>query len=124
MCGRIFIVDDDLDATELAAAVLTAEGYEVVGTALDGAEAVLRYRALPRVPDLIIMDFQLPDRSGVALAEELRRRDAGVVILGCSGWWEAATAFHRLGRCLFLGKPYSPPELVAAVDLALAGIVR
>jgi ActR/RegA family two-component response regulator len=59
----------------------------------------------------------------VSVAEELRSHHADVVILGCSGWWEAATAFQRLGRCLFLGKPYTAPELVAAVDLALAGVI-
>jgi two-component system chemotaxis response regulator CheY len=123
MCGRIFIVDDDADAADLVRVVLTEAGHEVVGTAADGAEAVRRYRQLPRLPNLIIMDYQLPDRTGVSVAEELRSHHADVVILGCSGWWEAATAFQRLGRCLFLGKPYTAPELVAAVDLALAGVI-
>jgi DNA-binding NarL/FixJ family response regulator len=80
--GRtVLIVDDHVAFRSLARSLLEAEGFEVVGEASDGGSAidtVLRLR-----PDIVLLDVQLPDLDGFAVAERLAAvdRDRPVVVL-------------------------------------------
>jgi DNA-binding NarL/FixJ family response regulator len=67
----VLIVDDHDDFRESASALLRAGGFEIVGAAADGAtalEAVARLR-----PRIVLLDIQLPDIDGFAVAERLAR---------------------------------------------------
>jgi DNA-binding NarL/FixJ family response regulator len=67
----VLIVDDHPSFRVTARALLESEGFEVVGEAQDGAagiEAALRLR-----PDVLLLDVQLPDIDGFAVAEQLTR---------------------------------------------------
>ena len=69
MRTTVLIVDDHDDFRRSAAALLDAEGFEVVGGVADGAaaiEAVARLR-----PDVVLLDVQLPDVDGFAVADRL-----------------------------------------------------
>lgn len=66
---RVLVVDDHLGFRQLARRLLMAGGYEVVGLAAGGAEAV-RQAALLR-PDLVLLDVLLPDLDGFGVAERL-----------------------------------------------------
>jgi CheY-like chemotaxis protein len=73
MCRRVLIVDDHEDFRRSATALLDAEGFEVVAAVADGnavIEAVARHR-----PDVVLLDVQLPDVDGFAVAERLARTD-------------------------------------------------
>jgi two-component system, NarL family, nitrate/nitrite response regulator NarL len=80
--GRTVLIVDDHDAfRSLARSLLEAEGFEVVGEASDGGSAidtVLRLR-----PDIVLLDVQLPNLDGFAVAERLAavHRDRPVVVL-------------------------------------------
>lgn len=65
----VLIVDDHDDFRRSARALLEAEGLLVTGEARNGAEALARARSLR--PDLVLLDIQLPDVDGFAVAEEL-----------------------------------------------------
>jgi DNA-binding NarL/FixJ family response regulator len=65
----VLIVDDHPSFRATARALLEAEGFEVVGEAADGAEALVRARELR--PDLVLLDVQLPDIDGFAVARGL-----------------------------------------------------
>jgi DNA-binding NarL/FixJ family response regulator len=75
VAARILIVDDHPSFRAAARALLEAEGYEVVGEAVDGASAILR--ALDLLPDLVLLDVQLPDIDGFEVAARLRARVGG-----------------------------------------------
>jgi DNA-binding NarL/FixJ family response regulator len=65
----VLIVDDHAEFRESAAALLEAEGFDVVGEAADGSsglEAVARLR-----PEIVVLDIQLPDLDGFAVADRL-----------------------------------------------------
>jgi DNA-binding NarL/FixJ family response regulator len=65
----VLIVDDHADFRRSAAALLNAEGFEVVGVLADGAAVV---EAVDRLaPDLVLLDVQLPGMDGFAVAERL-----------------------------------------------------
>jgi len=69
---RVVVVDDFQPWQEFVVSVLkTDAAFSVVGVALDGLEAVRLCRELE--PELIIMDINLPNCSGIAAAEEIRR---------------------------------------------------
>src|SRR5215204_5461826 len=74
MCAvpkTVLIVDDHPSFRVTARAVLEAEGFEVVGEAADGATAI--EEAMRLKPDVMLLDVQLPDMDGFAVAEALCR---------------------------------------------------
>ena len=84
MATTVLIVDDHPTFRLTARLLLEAEGYDVVGEAGDGREAVARAAAL--APQLVLLDVQLPDTDGFAVAAQLTGREDGpVVVLTSSG---------------------------------------
>lgn len=71
MPKTVLIVDDHPSFRLTARALLEAEGYEVIGEAADGASAIEEARRLK--PEVLLLDVQLPDMDGFAVAEELTR---------------------------------------------------
>ena len=113
----MLIVDDHEGFRESARALLEAEGFAVVGDAADGAAAVAEAERLR--PDVVLLDVQLPDVDGFAVAEELADGpDPPRVVLISSR--EAAAYGPRVGAapvCGFLAKR----ELSGAALAALVG---
>jgi two-component system response regulator EvgA len=75
----VLIVDDHPSFRAAARAVLEAEGFAVVGEAADGASALAAARDLS--PNIVLLDVQLPDTDGFAIASELTRDGAGPQIV-------------------------------------------
>ncbi len=69
----VLIVDDHPSFRASARTLLEAEGYEIVGEAENGADAVQAAEQLR--PDLVLLDIQLPDLDGFEVAEQLRKLD-------------------------------------------------
>jgi DNA-binding NarL/FixJ family response regulator len=76
---RVLIVDDHASFRSCARAVLEAEGYDVVGEAADGGSAVTLAAELE--PELVLLDIQLPDIDGFAVAERLLADDPRLQIV-------------------------------------------
>jgi CheY-like chemotaxis protein len=79
MRTRVLIIDDDARFRSLARALLEAKGYAVVGEAADGEQALATARRLR--PDAALLDVQLPDTDGFALARRLTDAHHGLRIL-------------------------------------------
>lgn len=69
MAPRLLIVDDHAGFRSVARALLQADGFEVVGEAADGAEALAE--AARVLPDLVLLDIHLPGLDGFAVSEQL-----------------------------------------------------
>jgi DNA-binding NarL/FixJ family response regulator len=69
MPSTVLIVDDHPSFRATVKTLLTADGFDVVGEAADGASALEAVRKLK--PDLVLLDVQLPDMDGFAVIEEL-----------------------------------------------------
>jgi DNA-binding NarL/FixJ family response regulator len=76
---RILLVDDHPGFRASARRMLEAGGFEVVGEAGDGASAVTAAHDL--APDMVLLDVQLPDASGVDLAARLSEDGAGPAVI-------------------------------------------
>jgi DNA-binding NarL/FixJ family response regulator len=80
MAVRVLIVDDHAPFRALARMVLVADGFDVVGEAGDGPDALAAAHDLH--PDVVLLDVQLPGADGFAVAEELAaHRPAPAVVL-------------------------------------------
>jgi two-component system phosphate regulon response regulator PhoB len=114
--ARILIVDDDPQITMLVRIALVRVGHEVE-EANCGEDAVAAVLAHP--PDLVLLDYVMPDLSGAEVIEQLRRHPecACVPIVMATGELEPDEYPHVLQ---VLGKPYKLDELYAAVNAALA----
>ncbi len=114
--GRIFVVDDDPGIRNLLRSLLTAAGYEAVEFA-SGTAALDAIRAEP--PDLVLLDLDLPDRSGHQVLEDIRSEPATrllpVVMLTGHATKEQRMRGVRAGVTDFLAKPFSPEELLPRV---------
>ena len=79
MRTTVLIVDDHRGFRARARALLESEGYAIVGEAADGAAALAQAAAL--VPDLLLLDVQLPDMDGFEVAERIAASGADVRVV-------------------------------------------
>ena len=113
----VLIVDDHDDFRRSAAALLNAEGFDVVGDVADGAAAAEAVERLQ--PDVVLLDVQLPDVDGFAVAERLAQSpDPPQVVLISSR--EAAAYGARVHNAHALGF-LAKRELSGAALAALVG---
>jgi DNA-binding NarL/FixJ family response regulator len=76
---RVLIVDDHAPFRSLARRLLVAGGFQVVGEAVDGAGALSAVHNL--APDVVLLDVQLPDVDGFAVAEALARGERVPIVV-------------------------------------------
>jgi DNA-binding NarL/FixJ family response regulator len=79
MKRRVVIVDDHAVFRQSARRMLEADGFDVVGEAIDGASGIAAVRALR--PDVVLLDVQLPDIDGFDVAARLVDEDAPPVVV-------------------------------------------
>ncbi len=118
--ARVLVVDDEHAIRRIVARALTREGLEVIEAPT--ADQAVRVAREGPAPDLLLTDVTLPDRPGTELARELRGSMPGLRVLYMSGYPLAEEDEHLPfeGRPSFIGKPFTPAEIVAAVSRALA----
>jgi two-component system phosphate regulon response regulator PhoB len=120
MPARILVVEDDPSLVELLTYNLRAGGYEVV-TAGSAEEAQLLFSE--QAFDLLLLDWMLPDTSGIELCSALRRsgRHPTLPILMLTARGEEADRIRGLttGADDYVVKPFSIPELLARVKALL-----
>jgi DNA-binding NarL/FixJ family response regulator len=111
---RVLIVDDHQPFRAVARELLESAGYIVTGEAADAAEALAAVAAL--APDAVLLDVQLPDSDGFAVATELAAVDGPTVVLISSR--EADDYGRRIATCGARGF-ISKSKLSAAAVAAL-----
>ena len=110
---RILLVDDEVRLTELLRLELDVEGYDVE-VASDGATGLIKARSQPE-PDLIVLDWNLPDFSGVDICQRIRSSGVTTPILMLTGHDDIADRVKALDAGVddYLVKPFSIEELMA-----------
>ena len=116
---RVLVAEDEalirLDLVEL----LEGEGYEVVGQAGDGEEAVEKARQLQ--PDLEVMDVKMPKMDGITAASTIaEERIAPVVMLTAFSQRELVDRAREAGAMAYVVKPFDASDVVPAIELAMA----
>ncbi|RLV55300.1 response regulator [Aeromicrobium phragmitis] len=99
------------------AEMLAEEGYDVVGQAADGEQAVAL--AMEHRPDLVVMDVKMPKLDGITAASQIARaRIAPVVMLTAFSQRDLVERAREAGAMAYLVKPFSPSDLVPAIEMA------
>ena len=117
---RILIVDDHPLTRDALAALLAQQGFEVVGEAADGEEALRAARK--HDPDVVLLDLTMPGMDGLTALPKIREEAPGseVVVLTASDTEENLLAAIRAGAAGYLLKTESPEQIAAF----LRGVVR
>jgi DNA-binding NtrC family response regulator len=115
---KILIVDDEPFNLDLLEQELTDLGYSVE-RAGNGVEALGKVESYH--PDLVLLDYQMPDRNGVEVLKEMRQRgnDTPVVMITAYGTIERAVQAIREGAYDFIPKPFEPDHMALVVQKAL-----
>jgi len=112
MADTLLLVDDDASVLRAIGDYFERVGYEVWrdGTGEQAIDTFHRVR-----PDVVLLDLYLPDSSGLAVLERLRREGAAVILLTGQGDIETAVKAMQLGAENFLTKPVDMTHLAAAI---------
>ncbi len=123
MKPRILLIEDDISLTELVRYNLDHEGFEVE-CAADGEEGLLMAQETP--PDLVLLDWMLPNLSGIEICRRLRRNTstANVPVIMLTARADEADRIRGLdtGADDYITKPFSPRELIARIHAILRRI--
>ena len=116
---RVLVAEDEslirLDIVE----TLTAAGFDVIAEAADGEEAV--QLALEHEPDLCVMDVKMPKMDGISAAEKiLKELSCAVVMLTAFSQTELVERARDAGAMAYVVKPFSPADLIPAVEIAFS----
>ena len=117
---RVLVVDDSAQIRDFVAEyVLKPNGF-VVDMARDGAEGL--QKALSTAPDLVLMDYEMPQLSGVEVLRQLRLNNClvPVILMTSHGSEQVAVEVFRLGVQDYITKPFAVEEMLRAVENALA----
>ena len=116
---KVLVAEDEtlirLDIVE----TLTEAGYEVVAEAGDGEAAY--QAALEYQPDLCVMDVKMPKMDGITAAEKiLKEISCAVVMLTAFSQKELVERARDAGAMAYVVKPFTPAELLPAVEIAVS----
>jgi DNA-binding NtrC family response regulator len=123
IAARVLVVDDEEIMLESCRRILERRGF-TVDTEPDGLRG--RDRALHGSYDLVLLDLRMPQIDGLEVLAEVRKRRSDLEVIIVTGYStiDSAVAAVRLGAYDYLPKPFTPDELRAKADAALAHLAE
>ena len=116
---RVVIAEDEALIRMDLAEMLAEEGYEVVGQAADGEQAIALAEKL--TPDLVVLDVKMPKLDGISAAQRIaEQRIAPVVMLTAFSQRDLVERARDAGAMAYLVKPFSRTDLVPAIEMAVS----
>ena len=114
---RVLVVDDAAFMRLTLKTMLERNGFEVVGEAVDGRDAIEKFKILK--PEIITMDITMPDMDGIQSLGEIIKIDpkANVVILSAMGQEPRIREAITLGAKGFIVKPFKEENLLKALSI-------
>ena len=118
---RVLVVDDSMFVTKQIGQILTSEGFDVVGTAMDGEEGVEKYKELYPNVDLVTMDITMPKMDGVTALEKIIEfdKDARIVMVSALGKQDLVKKSLLLGAKNYIVKPLDRKKVLERILMAL-----
>jgi two-component system chemotaxis response regulator CheY len=120
MSNRVLIVDDAAFMRMMVKDILTKNGFQVVGEASDGAQAIEKYKEL--TPDLVTMDITMPEMDGITALKEIKKLDPNAKVIMCSAMGQQAMVIDAIqaGAKDFVVKPFQADRVIEAIKKTLA----
>ncbi|MGE7185211.1 response regulator [Peribacillus sp. NPDC006672] len=120
MANRILIVDDAAFMRMMIKDILSKNGFEIVGEAADGAQAVVKYKET--LPDLVTMDITMPEMDGITALKEIKKVNPQAKVIMCSAMGQQAMVIDAIqaGAKDFIVKPFQADRVLEAINKALS----
>ncbi len=119
VANRILVVDDAAFMRMMIKDILSKNGFEVVGEAADGLQAVEKYKEVN--PDLVTMDITMPEMDGITSLKEIKKIDPSAKIIMCSAMGQQAMVIDAIqaGAKDFIVKPFQADRVLEAIKKTL-----
>lgn len=116
---RILVADDLSFMRMVQKEILHDKGYDVVGEAADGIEAVDKYKQLH--PDIVILDITMPHMNGLEAMRKIFEydRNAKIVICSALGQQQLIVEAIKAGVRDFIVKPFKAERVISAIEKAI-----
>ena len=113
---RVLVVDDSRTSRRILKDILDKAGYEVIGEAINGKEAVELYDRL--LPDVVTMDITMPEMDGIEALKQIRKAhpDAVIIMVTAAGQKEKMMEAVKLGAAEFVAKPFVEETVLEALE--------
>ena len=119
MSKKILLVDDAAFMRMMLKDTLTKNGYTEVFEAVDGADAVEKFKEIG--PDLVVMDITMPNMDGLAALKAIRALNGSANVVMCSAMGQESMVMEavRSGAKDFIVKPFKPDRVLKTVNSIL-----
>ena len=120
MSKKILIVDDAAFMRMMIKDILEKNGFEVVGEAQDGVEAVEKFKELQ--PDLVTLDITMPEKDGLTALKEILAEDGSAKVIMCSAMGQQSMVIDAIqaGAKDFIVKPFQADRVLEAINKVLS----
>ena len=115
----ILLVDDAAIMRLMLKNLLVKNGYEVVGEAENGLQAIEKYKELK--PNLVIMDITMPNKDGLTALKEIKKEFPAAKIVMCSAMGQESYVVDAIksGASDFIVKPFQADRIISTVTKVL-----
>jgi two-component system chemotaxis response regulator CheY len=119
MGAKILIVDDAIFMRNMLRNIFIESGFEIIGEASNGHEAVEQYKALS--PDLTTMDIVMPGKNGIEALKDIMRADPKARVIICSALGQESLIIEAIeaGARDFIIKPFKPARVIEVAQRVL-----
>lgn len=115
---RVVVAEDEALIRMDIVETLRESGFDVVAEAGDGLQAVALVKE--HKPDLLVMDIKMPNLDGLGAAEQLVDEKVAIVLLTAFSQRELVERANEAGAMAYVVKPFTPNDLIPAVEIALS----
>ena len=118
--ARVLVCDDAAFMRMMLKDIITKAGHEVCGEAVDGQDAVSKYKELH--PDLVTMDITMPNLDGLEALKQIPGDDANAKVIMCSAMGQQAMVIEAIqnGAKDFIVKPFQADKVQQSLQKALS----
>jgi two-component system chemotaxis response regulator CheY len=115
MSKKILITDDALFMRVTLKNILVSNGYEVVGEATNGQEAVEKYESSR--PDLVLMDITMPVMDGITATKTIKGKHPEAMVVMCTAMGQKSMVIEAIqaGAKDFIVKPFQPDRVLESI---------
>lgn len=119
MAQKILIVDDAAFMRMMIKDILSKNGYEIVGEAADGMQAIEKFKETQ--PDLVTMDITMPEMDGITALKEIKKMSPNAKVIMCSAMGQQAMVIDAIqaGAKDFIVKPFQADRVLEAISKTL-----
>lgn len=116
---KVLVVDDAQFMRMMLKDILTKNGFEIIGEAKNGAEALERYKELK--PDIVTLDITMPEVDGITALKNIKEYDPNAKAVMCSAMGQQGMVIESIqaGAKDFIVKPFQADRVIEAIRKAL-----